>query len=643
VRARAITAAAPESPAVAGTARAAESSAALKPRKKSPGVALYLGPGQKIADRYEIIEVLGEGGMGVVYACRDRSGEVCAVKRVVLPESNPDEHLAWFVAEAQALAALSHPNIVRARDFGQLRDGTPYLAMDLVDGVLWQQISSEAANFSLLWRLVDQVLAALAHAHARGIVHGDLKPSNVVVDLDEAGLPRARLFDFGLAKRRRSELDPRFVDRSVTREPPASAGTPGYMAPEQILGRTSEISGATDLYALGCILYRVLAGRPLALKDTRKDADFHAFEEPPRPPPLPGVSESLVDFVLSLLVLKPWRRLASASEARAAWQAFRPRAERQGPGGIAALLVKAVEVPVKLERTCRVGPSPGRAARARLARSRRFLPGLLSVRESPLVGRADLQGLLQAICSDVARPGEPGQRAVLVTGPAGVGKSRLLAWLCTEVEERGAALALRGFRHAGGAPRDPLALALFDRFAIGRGALRMLPSEILDQCEQADVGAVVDWVLRSHRPEVFGAAEAETLAPRLIRVLGAVARGRPLLLWLDDLAAITPVAWSVLLRAPELDPRLRFVLATTSRAEALEEPALGRTARALDAALPTEYVRVPPLDPLTTAELIRAAHPIEPALALKLALESDGIPLAALTRLYAVATRAEAR
>src|SRR5215468_4566913 len=103
---------------------------------KLPG-AIPVLPGHVIANRYEVVSVLGEGGMGIVYRCRDQSnGQFVAIKRVIVPSGNlAGEYVMWFYKEARALAALDHPNIVRARDFGQLRDGSPYLAMDLVTGV----------------------------------------------------------------------------------------------------------------------------------------------------------------------------------------------------------------------------------------------------------------------------------------------------------------------------------------------------------------------------------------------------------------------------------------------------------------------------------------------------------------------------
>ena len=188
-----------------------------KPRRAGRRVSLYLSPGQFLADRYQVLRVVGEGWMGVVYACRDKAGELCAVKRVVLPGQR--RRIAFVFVASAALAAMN-TKYRRARDFGKLRDGTPYLVMDLVQGVSLQQLLGEAVDWKLLWSLVDQVLAALSHAHARGIVHGDLKPANVVVDFDDADRGRARLFDFGLAKRRRVDLDPRLGQRGAPRSRP---------------------------------------------------------------------------------------------------------------------------------------------------------------------------------------------------------------------------------------------------------------------------------------------------------------------------------------------------------------------------------------------------------------------------------------
>lgn len=610
-----------------------------KPRRAGRRVSLYLSPGQLLADRYQVIRVVGEGGMGVVYACRDEGGELCAVKRVVLPEANADESLSWFVAEAQALAAMNHENIVRARDFGQLRDGTPYLVMDLVQGVSLQQLLGEAVDWKLLWSLVDQVLAALSHAHARGIVHGDLKPANVVVDFDDAGRGRARLFDFGLAKRRRVDLDPRLGQRGAPSQPPSNAGTPGYMAPEQILGRASEISSSTDLYALGCILYRVLAGRAPVVHVGQRPLDFQAFHEPEPPSVPPHLPQGLLPFVLSLLVPKPWLRVGSAAEVRRRFAAFRP-----GVGASGALVLPTrgpetdrADPPIVLETTARVEPVTPQRQLFRLCRSHSWPPGLLGIRASPLVGREDACRSLREQYERVARGDETPRAAVVLSGPAGVGKSRLAEHLCTQVEEEGTGVALRGYRPHQFRGRDPLALALADRFELGGGALRILPSGLAHRCDEGDLGSVVDWVLCSSDPLTQRRAPDPGLPGCAARVLSAIAGDRVIVLWLDDPSELGAETLALLGALPHLAPALRVLLLTTARpATPSQEPAAAAI-RALSIAFEVSTLPIGPLEEDATAAMLRAAHPIAAELSLELARASGGVPLDALQRLHALA------
>jgi serine/threonine protein kinase len=580
--------------------------------------------------------------MGVVYRCRDETGDLLAVKRVVLPPVNADEHLGWFLAEAQALAGLSHDNVVRARDFGQLRDGTPYLAMDLVTGVSLQHLIAEPLPLALLWTLTDQVLAALSHAHARGVVHGDLKPSNVVVESDRRLGLCARLFDFGLAKRCRGQLDPRLGQTPAPSHPPPSAGTPGYMAPEQILGRRSEICPATDLYALGCILYRALTGQAPFASERRHELDFHCFREPAPLVPVVEIPQALGDFVMQLLRKRPWDRASSAAEVRRLWKAFEPtsRDRLELPRRSKSRRQIREELTTGSLTTRRISPKATQSSTFRLRRSNQWLPGLLSIRPSPLVGRTALCRELYGRFEALERAPAGRRLGVVLTGPAGVGKSRLADWLCTEVEEAGAAVVLRGFR-SGVSGGDPLALALSERYALGSGALRLLPAALAERCQPEDLGAVVDWILRRlDHPgrDGPGNGDARTGAA-ILRVLSEIAGTRPLLLWLDDPAEFCSETLAMFAALPRQAPCLKLMVVTTARAEALAEPAALASVRALRATLETDFANVPPLDSLTTSAMLRAAHPIDSALALQIALDSAGIPLAALERLYALAKR----
>src|SRR5690606_24074708 len=121
--------------------------------------------GDVIADRYQVVGVLGEGGMGIVYRCRDmHTMQQVALKRVIPPEGRlADDYVTWFYKEARALASLDHPNIVAARDFGQFVDGSPYLAMDLIKGISLHEYTNARLSFPIIWSVTDQILGALAH------------------------------------------------------------------------------------------------------------------------------------------------------------------------------------------------------------------------------------------------------------------------------------------------------------------------------------------------------------------------------------------------------------------------------------------------------------------------------------------------
>jgi len=202
-----------------------------------------------VAARYRLLEQLGRGGMGVVWRARDdRLGRDVALK-VLHPWVADDPELrARFEREAAALARLEHPNIVRLYDVLEHRRQT-ILVMELVEGAgLDVLIADRTLDWKEARRICAPVASALAHAHARGVVHRDLTPANILVERTSG---RVVVTDFGLARLARS-----------SRSAPISgvlAGTPEYWAPEQATG--AETGPATDLYSLGCILFRLLAGR----------------------------------------------------------------------------------------------------------------------------------------------------------------------------------------------------------------------------------------------------------------------------------------------------------------------------------------------------------------------------------------------
>ena len=222
--------------------------------------------GTVLAQRYEVVRELGRGGMGVVYLCKDVvTGDRVALKRLRTPEKGGSraEESWWFRQEARAVALLDHPAIVRGRDFGQLAEGSPFFVMDVLPGrSVHEWMHTTKLAWSVMWSMVDQVLAGLAHAHARGVIHGDLKPSNIMLDLSTTGRgPRACVLDLGLAWLREYRHDSRLDGASAPEVAVHSgAGTVGWVAPEQIRRQATLVGPATDLYALGCVMYRVLSG-----------------------------------------------------------------------------------------------------------------------------------------------------------------------------------------------------------------------------------------------------------------------------------------------------------------------------------------------------------------------------------------------
>jgi serine/threonine-protein kinase len=214
-----------------------------------------LTPDGTLADRsYELLEEVGRGAAATVWRARERaSGREVAVKVLHEEYMSSSKAVARFLQERSILLSLRHPNIVRVRDLLTTTDGALALVMDLVHGGNLRGFLDERGTLppAEAATLLAQVAEGLAAAHARSVVHRDLKPDNVLVDRDLDGSPRVRLTDFGIA---------RILDAPGMTTPGAVVGTPNYMAPELIEG--GEPSPAVDVYALGMMFYELLVGRP---------------------------------------------------------------------------------------------------------------------------------------------------------------------------------------------------------------------------------------------------------------------------------------------------------------------------------------------------------------------------------------------
>jgi tRNA A-37 threonylcarbamoyl transferase component Bud32/tetratricopeptide (TPR) repeat protein len=212
------------------------------------------GPSGSVSG-YEILSVLGRGGMGVVYKARQVGlNRVVALKMILAGSHASDEERLRFKIEAEAIAELVHPNIVQVFDSG-VRDGRPYFSLEYLEGGSLQQkleggVAAPVRPAAESARLVEVLARALDFAHRRGIIHRDIKPANILLTRD--GVPK--ITDFGLAKRLQQDEGHTATD--------AILGTPAYMAPEQAQGKVREVGPAADIYSLGAVLYDLLTGRP---------------------------------------------------------------------------------------------------------------------------------------------------------------------------------------------------------------------------------------------------------------------------------------------------------------------------------------------------------------------------------------------
>ncbi|SEK95787.1 Serine/threonine protein kinase [Stigmatella aurantiaca] len=272
-----------------------------------------MGSWQQQVGPYQVPRLLGQGGMGAVHEAVDgRTGQRVALK-LLFPEAAKDpQRVARFLNEARALAQVEHPGVVRILHWDEVA-GTAFLAMELLQGVSlreWMRNQGGPAPLRAALALGEQTARIMEEVHARGVVHRDLKPENIFLCPDGETFPgyRLKLLDFGIAKLPPLTVDAHGATQLHTHET-AFMGTVSYMAPEQFLS-TATVSDRADVYALGMMLFEMLAGRlPFAAGDTLEVAAAHLREEPPSlrrfVPTLPG---GLSKFIASMLAKDPAER-----------------------------------------------------------------------------------------------------------------------------------------------------------------------------------------------------------------------------------------------------------------------------------------------------------------------------------------------
>ena len=359
----------------------------MNPPSTSGSESSILSPGTRLGS-YEILQRLGAGGMGEVYRARDiRLDREVAIKTISLDHNSEPEALLRFEREARAACALNHPNIVTIYELGEA-SGTHYIAMELVDGATIRGLLSEGPiPFRKAVAIAAQVADALAKAHEIGIVHRDLKPENLMVSSDGT----TKVLDFGLAKLRVANQG-RGSDASTTiTQQGVVMGTVGYMSPEQTTG--DELDFRSDQFSLGAVLYEMVTGIPAFQKKTYAETTAAILRDEPErfgarmlQAPAP-----LVWIVERCLAKNPKERYASTRDLARDLAAVRDR----------------------------LADLPGRPSEPR--------PNNLPVQRTEFIGREQEAEALRLLLSRVD------VRLVTLTGPGGIGKTRLALRVADEI------------------------------------------------------------------------------------------------------------------------------------------------------------------------------------------------------------------
>jgi tRNA A-37 threonylcarbamoyl transferase component Bud32/tetratricopeptide (TPR) repeat protein len=276
-----------------------------RPTHAAPGIT-DIPAGDRFGD-YELLETIGEGGMGVVYRARQiRLNREVALKMIRAGRFSTTGEIERFSREAEAAAGLAHPGIVPVFEIG-VEEGRHYFTMALIDGLsLADHLKNAGGPLEpkSATELMCRVAEAVHYAHEHGVIHRDLKPANIL--LDEHDMPR--VVDFGLAKQVETESGLTFTGQVL--------GTPSFMSPEQAAGETTLVGPSSDVYALGAVLYALLTGRPpfsaASVTETLRQVQH---DEPVRPRHLnSALPRDLETICLKCLAKEPSKRYASAQE-----------------------------------------------------------------------------------------------------------------------------------------------------------------------------------------------------------------------------------------------------------------------------------------------------------------------------------------
>lgn len=643
---------------------------------------------------FDITERIGVGGMGEVWRGVHRAqGLPVAVKVLTSMAARDEAALAAFTNEVRAVAGFDHPNIITVFDYGKIDaaaqeqsfnkvvDGCPYLVMELASGG-WLDATLVQLPWWEIQAMLTSLLDALAHAHARGVIHRDLKPENILLPRRDALWSELKMTDFGIAHAAE------WLDDSAT-DPMSGAGTPHYMAPEQIYCRWRDQGPWTDLYAIGCLAWELLCGfPPFDYVDVNAVVDAQLRETPPALNAKIDVPPGIEGWLHRLLAKRPEDRFRRAADAlwalvKLSPPSTQPRsstpevpAPRSAPGAPAHQRSNTVRLPNPRSATVTDlpvrdidAPTEPTASASELPASalwnRKIPPfpptwkvvpsaaepqtmqfigaglGLYGVRTIPLVDREAERDVLWRSMRNVRSSGSA--RLVALRGPSGVGKTRLAEWICHRAHEVGSATVLKAVHAEAATPSTGLAPMMEHHFrcvGMPRPAIRQRLQRLLTQ---GGVDDPYEWhafteILTEGRevdPDPSGQGVTFTSAAQrfavLRRELTRLAKERPVIVWLDD-AHYSREALAFARYLLRFRTGLPVLIVLTIQDEAIaERPEAQALLSAVLQQNGTIDMRVGPLDEAGTLELVRRLLMFEGELTGRIAGRVAGNPAFAAT------------
>lgn len=549
---------------------------------------------------FEAEAELGIGSMGSVWLARNADGAHCAVKVLNLRQDRRGSTERSFNREVRAMARLDHPGIVAVHDYGRTPKGAPFVAMEYVSGPPLNRYMREDWSWGRLWTLLDALLAALGHAHAREIIHRDLKPGNVIVLPDRIGANAVKLADFGISL---ALSDTASSGRRIE-------GTPAYIAPEAASGNVAGIGPWTDLYSLGVMLFEIVTG-DLPYKGRHLLAHH---QRTPLPPVVirkgVDVPTGIVPIIERLLEKSPLLRYRAVAAVRADLDRLTSRPTPEAIGPPPGLFNAEEDLPTDHDTLHVDAGAVG--------------PGLIHLREPIMVGREDAQERLRTAANAVLDGRGP--RVVIIEGNAGVGKSRLAAWLRERVEERGKmrTMVVRSEPQTG---RGELRQALL-RF-IGASAMTLEEASPFLERVFPDPDLRSDAIELMWPQEPSDRVASESHIKQAARLIEHLAEGQPFLLWADD------VQWSPEGKMLRLINRLgregggqnMFLVVTMRHSGRSTVQAARRASLKLPGA---ELIDLGPINPMSLAPTLDALGPLPEGVAEGACVLAAGNPLIAL-------------